>query len=99
MMREQQNQGTPFGIGLRRRSNNLSTGSRGCGYLPKKIGGDDLEPACLICSNVGKLELERGPPLPPLERLDWRGFRKNGLQNLESQWFAGQNLENTGVMG
>jgi hypothetical protein len=34
----------------------------------------------------------------PLERLAWREFRKNGLQNLEPQGFAGQNLENTGVM-
>jgi hypothetical protein len=35
------------------------------------------------------------PPLPrPSERLDWRGFCKNGLQNLEPQEFMGQNLDN-----
>ena len=35
------------------------------------------------------------PPSPlPLERLDWRGVCKNGLQNLEPQGVAGQNLDN-----
>jgi hypothetical protein len=37
-------------------------------------------------------------PLPhPSERLDWRGVRKNALQNLEPQGFRGQNLDNRGV--
>jgi hypothetical protein len=66
---------------------------------PEKLSAMILEPACLMCSQLGKPELERGTPLPhPLERLDWRGVCKNGLQNLEPQGFAGQNLENTAVM-
>lgn len=43
--------------------------------------------------------LSRVPPLPyPLERLDWRGFRKKCLQNLEGKGFTRQNIENKRVM-
>src|SRR5271166_2687559 len=39
------------------------------------------------------------PPLPPpSERLDWRGFCKKCLQNLEGVGVRGQNLDNKGVM-
>jgi hypothetical protein len=39
-------------------------------------------------------------PLPhPSESLDWRGLRKNGLQNLEPLGVRGQNLEHKGVAG
>ena len=42
-----------------------------------------------------KCGLAEVPPSPyPSERLDWRGFRKNGLQNLEPQRLRGQNLDN-----
>jgi hypothetical protein len=34
-----------------------------------------------------------------LESLDWRGFCKNGLQNLERVTVRGQNPENKGVVG
>jgi hypothetical protein len=34
------------------------------------------------------------PPPPPSESLDWRGFCKNALQNLERLGVRGQNLEN-----
>jgi len=34
------------------------------------------------------------PLPPPLESRDWRGFRKNGLQNLQPQGFRGQNIDN-----
>ena len=37
------------------------------------------------------------PPPPPLESLDWRGFCKNGLQNLERVGVRGQNLESKRV--
>jgi hypothetical protein len=37
------------------------------------------------------------PPPHPWERLDWRGFYKKCLQNLESKRVKGQNLENKGV--
>jgi hypothetical protein len=38
------------------------------------------------------------PPSPlPSESLDWRGFCKNGRQNLEPQGFRGQNLDNKGL--
>jgi hypothetical protein len=38
------------------------------------------------------------PPSPhPSESLDWRGFCKNALQNLEPQRFRGQNLDDKGV--
>jgi len=38
------------------------------------------------------------PPSPnPAERLDWRGVRKNALQNLEPQGFRGHNLDNKRV--
>src|SRR5580698_3052094 len=37
------------------------------------------------------------PSPPPLEGLDWRGFCKNALQNLERQRFTGQNPDNKGV--
>jgi hypothetical protein len=34
------------------------------------------------------------PPLPPpSECLDWRGVRKNGLQNLERLGVRGQNID------
>jgi len=99
MMREQQDQGTRFGIGLRRRSNNLSTGVRWPWILPKKNGGDDLEPDGLMCSQCGKARVGEGSPSPtPLKGLTGANFAKNGRQNLASQGFAGQNLENTGVM-
>jgi hypothetical protein len=39
------------------------------------------------------------PPPHPLERLDWRGFRKKCLQNLEAVGVRGQNLENKRVAG
>ncbi len=40
----------------------------------------------------------RYPPPPTLsESLDWRGFCKNGPQNLERLRVKGQNLENKGV--
>src|SRR5271169_4394044 len=44
---------------------------------------------------------ERGiPPSPcPSESLDWRGFRKSDLQNLEPQGFRGQDHDNTGLAG
>jgi hypothetical protein len=43
--------------------------------------------------------LSRVPPLPyPLERLDWRGFRKKCLQNLEGKGLTRQNLENKRLM-
>src|ERR1700733_4810383 len=38
------------------------------------------------------------PPPPPLESLDWRGFCKNGLQNLERLEVRGQNIDNKAVM-
>jgi hypothetical protein len=40
-------------------------------------------------------------PLPPTlsESLDWRGFYKNALQNLEPQWVKGQNLDNKELAG
>ena len=39
------------------------------------------------------------PPSPPsLKTLEWRGFRKNGLQDLEPQGFRGQNIDNKGLM-
>jgi hypothetical protein len=44
------------------------------------------------------LVFEGTPPSPhPAECLDWRGFRKKCLQNLERQGFRGQNLDNKGV--
>ena len=39
------------------------------------------------------------PPPTPLKTLDWRGFRKNALQNLERKGVRGHNLENKGVAG
>src|ERR1700758_3143888 len=42
-----------------------------------------------------KCGLAKVPPSPyPSERLDWRGFRKKGLQNIEPQRLRGQNLDN-----
>ena len=40
-----------------------------------------------------------GYPTPPQpsESLDWRGFCKNGPQNLEGKELRGQNLENKGL--
>jgi hypothetical protein len=46
----------------------------------------------------GKILVRWGiPPPPPSESLDWRGFCKNGPQNLEGKELRGQNLENKGL--
>ena len=48
----------------------------------------------------GNYGVELGTPLPPpSERLDWRGFRKKCLQNLDPQGFRGQNLDNKQLAG
>ena len=39
------------------------------------------------------------PPPPPCEGLDWRGFCKMCLQNLERVRVRGQNLDSTGLAG
>ncbi len=51
-----------------------------------------------MCFVLGKSWFDGASPLPPpSESLDWRGFCKNGPQNLEGKELRGQNLENKGL--
>ena len=48
---------------------------------------------------LGIMAVAEVSPLPaPYEHLDWRGFRKIALQNLERLRVRGQNLDNRTVM-
>jgi hypothetical protein len=66
----------------------------GCGKLCEiNLGGDAF---LVVFARVesGKILVSRGTPSPhPSECFDWRGVRKNGLQNLERLRVRGQNLE------
>jgi hypothetical protein len=81
----------PAGKSLRRRTpqavdiflKNTSRGGFNSPISPSSIRGKVLVP---------------GVPSPtPSKSLDWRGFCKNGSQNLEPQGFRGQNLDNKGL--
>jgi len=66
-----------------------------CGYFPRK-NTSNCRAWCRAVESFFSVEpVFRGTPLPlPSESLDWRGFHKNGLQNLDVKELRGQNLDN-----
>ena len=69
--------------------------------IPEKIFCGTFKKAGFEAGPFWELAGRVGPPLPPpsLKGLDWRGFCKMCLQNLERLGVRGQNLENTRVRG
>jgi hypothetical protein len=54
--------------------------------------------AGLLARSLSKIGIRGVPPSPTRsECRDWRGFRKNALQNLEPLGLKGQNIDNKGL--
>ena len=73
---------------------------RDCGNQARKIVKWGFARAFFQLVHFGKTHIPRGTPLPhPSESLDWRGFRRVVLQNLERLGVKGQNIDFEGLEG